>query len=108
VNSANTWEYKTITIAGPKNNENWLKDNPWVVGYPKLTIMWEPSNDDLRKLYTSHTIFLHPSELEAGHPNLTMVEAAAAGLPIIADWEHETDFHGAWRAPRDVIEMDKG
>tara|TARA_B110000971_G_C19799094_1_gene403419 strand:- start:387 stop:647 length:261 start_codon:yes stop_codon:yes gene_type:complete len=46
--------------------------------------------------------------LEAGHPNLTMIEAAAAGLPIIANWEHETDFHGAWRAPRDIFEMDKG
>ena len=37
-----------------------------------------------------------------------MVEAAAAGLPIIANWEYATDFHGAWRAPRDVFEMDKG
>jgi hypothetical protein len=37
-----------------------------------------------------------------------MVEAAAAGLPIIADWEHATDFHGAWRAPRNVFEMDRG
>jgi hypothetical protein len=37
-----------------------------------------------------------------------MVEAAAAGLPIIADWEYETDFHGAWRAPRNIFEMDKG
>jgi ribosome biogenesis protein Tsr3 len=46
--------------------------------------------------------------LEAGHPNLTMVEAASAGLPIIADWEHNTDFHGAWRAPRNIFEMNKG
>jgi hypothetical protein len=46
--------------------------------------------------------------LEAGHPNLTMVEAAAAGLPLIADWEHNTDFHGAWRAPRDIFEMNRG
>ena len=46
--------------------------------------------------------------LEAGHPNLTMIEAAAAGLPIIADWEHETVFHGAWRSPRDIFEMGKG
>ena len=37
-----------------------------------------------------------------------MVEAAAAGLPIIADWELNTDFDGACRAPRDVFEMDKG
>ena len=97
-----------ITIAGPKNNENWFNDNSWVFGYPKLNIITEPANEQLRQLYNSHTIFLHPSELEAGHPNLTMIEAAAAGLPIIALWELETDFHGAWRAPRNVFEMDKG
>jgi glycosyltransferase involved in cell wall biosynthesis len=97
-----------ITIAGPKNNENWLKDNPWVAGYPKLTIMWEPSNDDLRQLYTSHTIFLHPSELEAGHPNLTLLEAAACGLPILGWIEEETTFHGLWRTPRDLKEMLRG
>ena len=97
-----------ITIAGPKNNENWLKDNLWVRGYPKLTMIWEPSNDDLRQLYTSHTIFLHPSELEAGHPNLTLLEAAACGLPILGWIEEETTFHGLWRAPRDLNEMLRG
>jgi glycosyltransferase involved in cell wall biosynthesis len=97
-----------ITIAGPKNNENWLNDNPWVKGYPKLTMVWEPSNDDLRQLYTSHTIFLHPSELEAGHPNLTLLEAAACGLPILGWIEMETTFHGLWRSPRDLKEMLRG
>ena len=97
-----------ITIAGPKNNENWFKDNPWVMGYPKLTVLLEPSNDDLRQLYTSHTIFLHPSELEAGHPNLTLLEAAACGLPILGWIEKETTFHGLWRAPRDLKLMIEG
>jgi glycosyltransferase involved in cell wall biosynthesis len=97
-----------ITIAGPKNNENWLNDNPWVKGYPKLTMIWEPSNDDLRQLYTSHTIFLHPSELEAGHPNLTLLEAAACGLPILGWIEMETTFHGLWRSSRDLKEMLRG
>ena len=97
-----------ITIAGPKNNENWLNDNPWVKGYPKLTIIWEPSNEQLRQLYTSHTIFLHPSDLEAGHPNLTLLEAAACGLPILGWIETETTFHGMWRAPRDLNEMLRG
>ena len=46
--------------------------------------------------------------LEAGHPNLTMIEAAASGLPLIANWENETVFHGAWRSSRDVFEMEKG
>jgi glycosyltransferase involved in cell wall biosynthesis len=97
-----------ITIAGPKNNENWLSDNPWVKGYPKLNIIWEPSNEQLRQLYTSHTIFLHPSDLEAGHPNLTLLEAAACGLPILGWIETETTFHGMWRAPRDLNKMLRG
>ena len=46
--------------------------------------------------------------LEAGHPNLTMLEAAACGMPIIANWEYETDFHGAWRSPRNVYKMQEG
>tara|TARA_R110000851_G_scaffold74166_4_gene163710 strand:- start:1610 stop:1870 length:261 start_codon:yes stop_codon:yes gene_type:complete len=46
--------------------------------------------------------------LEAGHPNLTMIEAMAAGLPVIADWEMEVDLHGCWRAPRDIFKMDQG
>lgn len=97
-----------ITIAGPKNNENWFNDNPWVYGYDKLNVIWEPSNKELRDLYTSHTIFLHPSDLEAGHPNLTLVEAAACGLPILGWIEMETDFHGLWRAPRHLGEMLRG
>jgi glycosyltransferase involved in cell wall biosynthesis len=71
-------------------------------------MVWEPSNDDLRQLYTSHTIFLHPSELEAGHPNLTLLEAAACGLPILGWIEMETTFHGLWRSPRDLKEMLRG
>ena len=97
-----------ITIVGPKNNQKWFDNNPWALGYPKLSILEEPSNDDLRQIYTSHTIFLHPSELEAGHPNLTLVEAAACGLPIVGWIEMETVFHGLWRAPRDLKEILRG
>jgi glycosyltransferase involved in cell wall biosynthesis len=97
-----------ITIAGPKNNENWFNDNPWVFGYPKLSVISEPTNEQLRQLYNSHTIFLHPSDLEAGHPNLTLLEAAACGLPILGWIEEETTFHGLWRTPRDLREMLQG
>lgn len=97
-----------ITIVGPKNNQKWFAENPWVHGYSKLSILEEPSNDILRQVYTSHTIFLHPSELEAGHPNLTLVEAAACGLPIVGWIEMETVFHGLWRAPRNLKEILRG
>ena len=51
---------------------------------------------------------MHPSELEAGHPNLTMLEAAACGMPINGWIEMETDFYGMWRSPRDFFELLRG
>jgi len=97
-----------ITIVGPRNNENWFNENLWAFSYPKLNIIWEPDNKDLKDIFNSHDIFLHPSELEAGHPNLTLLEAAACGLPIIGWIELETDFYGMWRAPRNVFRMEEG
>ena len=97
-----------ITIAGPSANKQFFNSHLWMLNYPKLNLVFDTPNSTLLELYHNHDIFVHPTMLEAGHPNLTMVEAAAAGLPIIANWEHATDFHGAWRAPRDVFEMDKG
>ena len=97
-----------ITIAGPSSNKYFFNEHLWMLTYPKLNLVFDLPNDKLLELYHEHDIFVHPTILEAGHPNLTMVEAAAAGLPIIADWEHATDFHGAWRAPRNVFEMDRG
>ena len=98
----------SITIAGPQNNENWINANPWIKGYPKLNIIYDLPNEQLRQLYTSHTIFLHPSELEAGHPNLTILEAAACGLPVLGWIEEETFFGGMWRAPRSLPDMVNG
>jgi glycosyltransferase involved in cell wall biosynthesis len=97
-----------ITIAGPSDNKRFFNHHLWMLNYPKLNLVFDTPNSTLLELYHNHDIFIHPTMLEAGHPNLTMVEAAAAGLPIIADWEHNTTFHGAWRAPRNVFEMDKG
>lgn len=97
-----------ITIAGPSDNKRFFNHHLWMLNYPKLTLKFDTLNTELLDLYHNHDIFVHPTMLEAGHPNLTMIEAAAAGLPIIANWEMETDFHGAWRAPRNIFDMDKG
>jgi glycosyltransferase involved in cell wall biosynthesis len=99
---------KKITIAGPINNRNWLNANPWVLINPQLSFVFDPTPEKVRELYQSHEIFLHPSMLEAGHPNLTLLEAAACGMPIIGWIEHATDFHGLWRAPRDILDMYQG
>jgi glycosyltransferase involved in cell wall biosynthesis len=97
-----------ITVAGPSNNKHFFNNHLWTLAYPKLNIIFDLPNSELLSLYHQHDIFVHPTMLEAGHPNLTMIEAVAAGLPVIADWEHETVFHGGWRSPRDVFEMAKG
>lgn len=97
-----------ITIAGPSNNKNFFNGHLWMLNYPKLNLVFDTPNDELLNLYHEHDIFIHPTMLEAGHPNLTMVEALSAGLPVIADWEHSVDLNGCWRAPRDIFEMDRG
>ncbi len=97
-----------ITIAGPSNNRYFFNENLWTLAYPKLEILFDVQQKDLTKLYQEHTIFLHPSELEAGHPNLTILEAAACGLPVNGWIEYATDFYGMWRAPRDVFEIVRG
>jgi glycosyltransferase involved in cell wall biosynthesis len=97
-----------ITVAGPSNNKHFFNSHLWTLAYPKLNIIFDLPNSELLNLYHQHDIFIHPTMLEAGHPNLTMIEAVAAGLPVVADWEHETVFHGGWRAPRDVFEMARG
>ena len=40
--------------------------------------------------------------------SLTLLEAAACGLPVLGWIEEETFFGGMWRAPRDLNEMVRG
>lgn len=99
---------KKITIAGPSNNKHWFNSNLWAFRNSGLQLIFDPTQEQVRELYQTHEIFLHPSMLEAGHPNLTLLEAAACGMPIIGWIEPETDFHGMWRAPRDITDMNLG
>ena len=68
-----------ITIVGP--NEEFFEKNNY--NYNKLTIIGNKNDDELVKLYNDHTIFLHPSKLETGHPNLTIIESIYCGIPVV-------------------------
>ncbi len=94
-----------ITIAGPKNNKNFIENNPWVKDY-NIDWIFNPNQEELLHLYQSHTIFLHPSELEAGHPNLTLLEAMACGLPIVGCMEG--DLKGMIRVNKKWEEVAEG
>lgn len=76
-----------ITIAGPENNNNFFSHYPEYLEYEKLTtIFTNPTEDEILEIYKNHTIFLHPSSLEAGHPNLTLLESLSCGLPVVGTY----------------------
>jgi len=73
-----------ITIAGPENNHAFFEGHKDLLEYEKLTLkLTNPTDDETHKLYQEHTIFLAPSFLEYGHPNLSILEAMSCGLPIV-------------------------
>ena len=90
-----------ITIVGPKNNENFFNVNKDLLDYDKLHIIdTNPNEEELIKLYNEHTIFLHPSELEAGHPNLTLLEAISCGLPIVGTYDGTKELNSIYKIDR--------
>jgi len=95
-----------ITIVGPKNNkDNFFRVNPDLLDYPKLTIIEDPNEIELIKIFNQHTIFLHPSELEAGHPNLTLLEAMSCGLPIVGTYNGKSNLDGLIKCGRNTIDV---
>ena len=71
------------------------------VDYDKLEIKYDLTEEELLKTYQEHTIFLHASILEGGHPNLTLLEAQACGLIVLATFEKNNNLKGLVRIDRD-------
>lgn len=94
-----------ITIAGPSNNKKFFETlDDELNNYPKLTKVFDLTEDELIELYNNHSIFIHASELEAGHPNLTLLEAMSCGLPVIGTFE-EKIYDGMIVVDRDVKQI---
>lgn len=97
-----------ITIAGPSNNKNFFNTLPEEINsYSKLTKLYDLDEKWLVHLYNDNDIFLHFSELEAGHPNLTLLEAMACGLPVVGTFE-DTAYKGMFVTNRTVEEAVNG
>jgi len=89
-----------ITIAGHPNNEKFFDIHIELMNYKKLTLkLTNPTDEEMRELYQDHSIFLHPSMLEAGHPNLTLCEAASVCIPIVGTYRGSKHFPGMWVLP---------
>ena len=84
-----------ITVVGTDANQRFFEAHPDLLEYGGLTLVANnPNEDELLKIYHSSTIFLHPSMLEAGHPNLTLLEAASCCLPLAATYPGSRQIPG--------------
>lgn len=94
-----------ITIVGPDNNKKFFDANPDLLQYDKLKFIKDPSEQELVDIFNDHTIFMHPSELEAGHPNLTLVEALACGLPVVGTYDGKVPLMGLEKCIRNTVDV---
>jgi len=81
-----------IICAGPSiNNKLFFEAHPRA--YKKLEIIYDLNREELRDLYQKCSIAIMPSSVEAGWPNLTMLEAMSVGLPVIGTYNGEGIIH---------------
>ena len=86
-----------ITIVGAEANKEFFAIHKDLLDYEKLTIIdTNPTEDELLKIFQDHNIFLHPSFLEAGHPNLTLLEACSCCLPIVGTYKGSNEIVGMY------------
>lgn len=84
-----------ITIVGTEANAKFFDIHSDLLEYGGLSLVARnPTEDELLQIYQTSTIFLHPSSLEAGHPNLTLLEAASCCLPMAATYKGTKKIHG--------------
>ena len=84
-----------ITVVGTDANQKFFESHRDLLEYQKLTVVANnPTEDELLRIYHSSTIFLHPSMLEAGHPNLTLLEAASCCIPMAATYKGSRKIPG--------------
>jgi autotransporter strand-loop-strand O-heptosyltransferase len=71
-----------ITIMCPGTNKQFFEHH-LEQSYNKLEILYDLNHDEVSQQMTKHDIFLNPSSIEAGHPNLTVTEALVSGMPVV-------------------------
>jgi glycosyltransferase involved in cell wall biosynthesis len=84
-----------ITIVGADANKRFFEIHSDLLEYPKLTVDYSnPTESEKLKYLQTHSIFLHPSACEFGSPNLTLLEAWACSLPMVAAYDGKRHIEG--------------
>ena len=76
-----------ITIVCPSKGNSELIES--IAHYDKLKVLYDLDYIETIKRMRDHHIFLSPSMLEAGHPNLTITESIAMGIPAVSTMESD-------------------
>lgn len=89
-----------ITVVGTQNIMLFFDAHPDLMEYDKFRLIANnPDDETVRSIFQEHTIFLHPSMLEAGHPNLTLLEAISCGLPVVGTYKGTKSIPGMYILP---------
>ena len=84
-----------ITIVGTEANAKFFEIHSDLLEYEKLTVdASNPTEDRKLQYFHEHSIFLHPSFLEFGSPNITLLESWACGLPIVGSYDGSRKIEG--------------
>jgi autotransporter strand-loop-strand O-heptosyltransferase len=95
-----------ITVVGPTNvNKQYFEENSDLLS-ENVTILYDLDDNQLQKIYRTHDILIHATSVEAGHPPLTILEAASSGLPVITT-DCSGDLH-VTKIKRDVESVVSG
>jgi len=93
-----------ITIMCPSGNKVFFDHHK--PNYDKLEILYDLDYQKSIDTLNQFDIFLHPSNLEAGHPNLTITESLAMGIPVVGT--SNIDMKGLVRVERSVNDFIEG
>ena len=95
-----------ITVVGPTNvNKQYFEENSDLLD-ENVTILYDLDDNELQEIYRTHDILIHATSVEAGHPPLTILEAASSGLPVITT-DCSGDLH-VTKIKRDVDSVVSG
>lgn len=84
-----------ITIVGTEANAKFFEIHSDLLEYEKLTVdASNPTEDRKLQYFHEHSVFLHPSFLEFGSPNITLLESWACGLPIVGSYDGSRHIQG--------------
>lgn len=75
-----------LDIVGPKSNEKFFSVNSELSpeNNSMVHVWYDLTDEEVLRLYQTNGVLVHATSIEGGHPPLTLLEAAACGMPIVS------------------------